>query len=364
MTLAGLLAPLARPALAALAPETAHRATLLALRFLPVGTPPRDDPRLAVGAFGLSFANPVGMAAGFDKDAEVPDALLGLGFGFTEVGTLTPLPQAGNPRPRLFRLPEATALINRLGFNNAGHAAALARLLARRGRPGIVGVNIGANKDSADRLADYVAGIRAFAPVASYFTVNISSPNTPGLRDLQQAGQLDALLARVLEARDAAAASAAPRRPVLLKIAPDLALTELDAMVRVARLRGVDGMIVANTTVTRPGLSAHPLAAQAGGMSGAPLLSLSTRLLAQAFLRVEGQFPLIGVGGIASAADALAKIEAGATLLQLYSALVFKGPALLGELKRGLARAVQASGGESLAPLVGRAAGERARGLF
>ena len=362
--LASLLAPLAQPVLAALAPETAHRATLAALRLLPAGAAPRDDPRLRVAAFGLNFPNPIGMAAGFDKNAEVADALLGLGFGFTEVGTLTPLPQAGNPRPRLFRLPEAGALVNRLGFNNDGHARALARLVARNRRPGIVGVNIGANKDSADRIADYVAGICAFASVASYFTVNISSPNTPGLRDLQQAALLDSLLARVLDARDACVAASLPRPSVLLKIAPDLTLADLDDVVRVARARGIDGMIVSNTTLARPGVSAHPLAREPGGLSGAPLMPLSTRMLAETFLRVERQFPLVGVGGIASASDALAKLEAGATLLQLYTALVFKGPALLAEIKHGLSRAMQAGGFDSFAPLVGRAAKERARGAL
>ena len=331
----GFLARLAAPLLLALEPEQAHRASIRALQLLPQGPAPQDDPRLAVAAFGLAFPNPIGMAAGFDKNAEVPDALLRSGFGFTEVGTLTPLPQAGNPRPRVFRLTQDIALVNRLGFNNDGHAAALARLAARKRASGIVGVNVGANKDSADRAGDYVRGIYAFAAHASYFTINVSSPNTPGLRDLQHGAALDDLLARVLDARDAQA----QRRPMLLKIAPDLTLDEIDAIVAIARARKVDGMIVSNTTVSRPaGLHATAQAKEAGGLSGSPLFGLSTQVLAQVFLRVERQFPLVGVGGIASAADAISKLEAGASLLQLYSALVFRGPGLIGQIKQGLVR--------------------------
>ncbi len=356
-----LLARLVRPALLALEPEQAHRASLRALGLLPKLAPRPDDPRLRIAAFGLSFANPVGMAAGFDKDAEVPDALLALGFGFTEVGTLTPKPQAGNPLPRVFRLPQDIALINRLGFNNKGHAAALARLAARPAR-GIVGVNVGANKDCTDRAADYVLGITAFAGVASYFTINVSSPNTPGLRDLQQAAPLDDLLARVLDARDAQAAHF-PRRPVLLKIAPDLAPGQIDDIVRVARARRIDGMIVSNTTVSRPAsLQGKVAGAQTGGLSGAPLFHLSTQVLAQVWLRVEQQFPLIGVGGIVSGADAVAKFAAGATLIQLYSGLVFKGPALLGEIKRGLLDEIARRGLPRLAALTGADAAAWAQG--
>lgn len=322
---------LATAGLRCLDAEDAHRTTIAALKFLPPRAPVSDDPRLAVSAFGLDFPNPVGLAAGFDKDAEVADAMLGFGFGFVEVGTLTPLAQPGNARPRAFRLVEDRGVVNRYGFNNGGHAPALAHLRARR-RSGIIGVNVGANKDATDRIADYVAGVRAFADVASYFTINVSSPNTPGLRDLQEPSALADLLARVIEARDATA----PRRPVLLKIAPDLTLAQLDGIVRVARQAHIDGMIVSNTTIARPETLRSPLATESGGLSGAPLFDLSTRMLAQTFVRVEKQFPLIGVGGIDSAEKALVKIEAGATLVQLYSALVYEGPGLAARIKRGL----------------------------
>jgi dihydroorotate dehydrogenase len=329
--LIGPLFQLARPLLHALDPETAHDATLLALQFawLPPCAP--DDKRLAVSAFGLEFPNPIGLAAGFDKNGVAPDNLLALGFGFVEIGTITPRPQSGNPRPRLFRLDRDRGVINRLGFNSAGHAKAHANLSKRRGT-GIVGVNLGANKDATDRIADYVAGIEAFADFASYFTINVSSPNTPGLRDLQQASALDELLSRVLEARERAAV----RRPLLLKIAPDLSLDDLDDVVRVARERGIDGMIVSNTTVSRPASLASPQAKESGGLSGRPLFELSTRMLAETHRRVEGQFPLIGVGGIDGPDAALAKLQAGATLVQLYSALVFDGPELIARIKRGL----------------------------
>ncbi|MEF3365790.1 quinone-dependent dihydroorotate dehydrogenase [Methylocystis sp. 9N] len=338
---------LAAPLLRLLDPEDAHRATIAALKFTPPRAQAPDDPRLAVSAFGLNFPNPIGLAAGFDKNAEVADAMLGFGFGFVEVGTLTPRAQAGNPRPRAFRLTEDRAVINRYGFNNEGHAPALARLSKRR-RGGIVGVNIGANKDAADRVADYVAGVRAFAHVASYFAINVSSPNTPGLRDLQEPEALSELLARVIDARDAASL----RRPLLLKIAPDLTLAQLDNIVRVARERRIDGMIVSNTTISRPASLRPTFANESGGLSGAPLFDLSTRMLAQTYLRVEGQFPLIGVGGVDSAEAALAKIEAGAALVQLYSALVYEGPGLIARIKRGLLDAL-AHDGSSLAAKIG-----------
>jgi dihydroorotate dehydrogenase len=294
--------------------------------------PASDDKRLAVRAFGLDFPNPLGLAAGFDKDGVAPDKLLSLGFGFVEIGTITPRPQSGNPRPRLFRLDRDRAVINRLGFNSAGHARAHANLARRRGAGGIVGVNLGANKESSDRIADYVAGIAAFADLASYFTINVSSPNTPGLRDLQQAAVLDELLSRVIEARDCATV----RRPLLLKIAPDLRLSELDEIVRVARARKIDGLIVSNTTISRPASVASPRASETGGLSGRPLFDLSTQMLRETYERVEGQFPLIGVGGVDGPQAALAKLEAGATLVQLYSALVFEGPELITRIKRGL----------------------------
>ncbi len=335
---------LARPLLHALDPERAHDLTLVALARIPLPAAKPDDPRLAVEAFGLRFPNPVGLAAGFDKNGAVSHRAGALGFGFAEVGTLTPRAQDGNPRPRLFRLAEHGAVINRFGFNNRGHAHAAARL---KTADCVLGVNIGANKDSGDRVADYVAGVQTFAERAGYFTINVSSPNTPNLRDLQKPAALDDLLARVLAARDAAAR----RVPVLLKIAPDLSLPELDALVRVARARAVDGMIVSNTTTTRPdALARHRAGLETGGLSGRPLFPLSTRMLAETFLRVDGQFPLVGAGGVEDAETAWAKVEAGASLVQIYSALVFGGPALVGAIKRGLLAKLGAS---SLAEAVG-----------
>jgi dihydroorotate dehydrogenase len=336
--IARLAFPLLRPLLFALDPERAHDLTIAGLARLPVGFGASDDPALAVTAFGLRFGNPIGVAAGFDKNAEAFAALLRLGFGFVEVGSLTPLPQEGNPRPRMFRLPRDHAVINRFGFNNRGHADALPRLAAPR-PAGILGVNVGANKDAADRVADYVLGIERFAPYADYFTLNISSPNTPGLRDLQKRAVLDDLVARVGEARDRAA-DTGPRRPVLVKIAPDLTLTELDDIVSVALKRRVDGMIVSNTTISRPrDLRDSAVASEAGGLSGRPLFDPSTRMLAETYRRVGGRIPLIGVGGIDSGERALAKIRAGATLIQIYTGLVYRGPALLDEIKAALRKA-------------------------
>src|SRR5215471_16444995 len=343
----------ARPLLRAMDPEDAHGLALRALKLAPLPKAVADDAQLAVRAFGLTFPNPVGLAAGFDKHAEVPDPLLRAGFGFVEVGTVTPRPQTGNPRPRLFRLNGDEAVINRFGFNSEGEAAVLARLAARANRGGIVGCNIGANKLTEDRGADYVRLIEAFAPVVSYFTVNISSPNTPGLRDLQQAAALDDLLARVVAARDRVSLRAGDT-PVLVKIAPDLTLAELDDVVAVTRRRTVDGMIVSNTTIQRPrGLRDGRLAQEAGGLSGRPLFALSTRMLAETFVRVEGQFPLIGSGGIDSGATALAKMRAGANLVQLYSALVFRGLGLVGEIKDELIAALERGEARTLADLVG-----------
>ncbi len=353
---------LARPILFGIDPERAHELALWALRACPLPRAKPDDPRLAISAFGLDFPNPLGLAAGFDKNGEVVDAALRLGFGFAEVGTVTPLAQDGNPRPRLFRLTRDQAVINRFGFNSQGHAAVHARLAARAARPGLVGVNLGANKDSSHRAADYARGIEAFADVANYFTVNISSPNTPGLRDLQLAGALDDLLARVLSARDAAAERFG-RRPILVKIAPDLSLAELDAIVACARARKIDGLIVSNTTVARPAsLIETELAREPGGLSGRPLFALSTRMLAAAYLRVENQFPLIGVGGVDGAEAAFAKIEAGASLVQLYSALAFKGPALAGEIKRGLLGLIARKSYPRLADAIGAEASDWASG--
>jgi dihydroorotate dehydrogenase len=349
----GLFDRLSRPFLRALDPEDAHRLAIKALRFMPLAKASADSDELAVRAFGLKFPNPVGLAAGFDKNAEVPDALLRLGFGFVEVGTITPRPQAGNPRPRLFRLESDQAVINRLGFNNEGAAAVHMRLAARRNAGGIVGVNIGANRDSTDRTEDYARLIETFSAVASYFTVNVSSPNTPGLRDLQQAKILDDLLARVIEARERVRVRAG-LTPVLLKIAPDLTLPELDDVVGVARKRRVDGMIVGNTTISRPGsLRARDRASEQGGLSGKPLFRLATRMLAETFVRTEGAFPLIGVGGVDSGATAIAKIKAGAALLQLYSALVYRGIGLVTEIKTDLAAALRRGHRNSLASMVG-----------
>jgi dihydroorotate dehydrogenase len=351
--LIGFFDRLARPLLRALDPEDAHSLTIRALRLAPRRSPQPNDSRLMVRAFGLNFPNPIGIAPGFDKHAEIPDALLGLGFGFVEVGTVTPLPQAGNPRPRVFRLEPDQAVINRLGFNSHGLAAVLPRLAARAGRGGIIGVNVGANKDSTDRTADYVRLIEQVAPVASYVTLNISSPNTPGLRELQRASAVDDLLARVAEARDRVAPRAGPT-PVLLKIAPDLSLSDLDDIVGVARARKIDGMIVGNTTIGRPpGLHDEATAKQAGGLSGRPLYPLATRMLAETYVRAEGAFPLVGAGGIDSGAAALGKIRAGADLVQFYSALVYRGLALVSEIKAALSSALDRGEAAKLSELVG-----------
>jgi len=348
----GILDRLSRPFLRALDPEDAHNLALKALRFVPRGRPEPDPPELKVRAFGLNFPNPIGLAAGFDKNAVAPDALLRFGFGFVEVGSLTPRPQLGNPRPRVFRLEADGGVINRLGFNNGGAAEALARLAARP-REGIVGVNIGANKDSVDRTEDYVRLIETFAAVASYFTVNVSSPNTPGLRNLQQAEALDELLSRVIEARDSVRARSGPT-PVLVKIAPDLTLSELDDVVGVARKHRVDGMIVSNTTISRPSaLRDREKAKETGGLSGKPMFRLSTRMLAETYVRTENAFPLIGVGGIDSGATAIAKIKAGATLVQLYTGLVYHGIGLVPRMKADIVAALKRGNRDSLAAMVG-----------
>jgi len=334
-------------------PEDAHRMAIQGLRLLPPIRLRPDDPKLAVRAFGLNFPNPIGMAAGFDKSAEAPDALLRLGFGFVEIGTVTPKPQTGNPRPRLFRLERDEAVINRMGFNNDGAETVLRRLAARAHNRGIVGVNVGANKDSPDRVADYVKLIETFAPVASYFTVNVSSPNTPGLRNLQQSAALDDLLAKVIDARERVRKHAGDS-PVLLKIAPDLSLGELDDVVHIARSRRVDGMIVANTTLARPStLRETNRAREAGGLSGRPLLRLSTRMVAETYVRAEGAFPLIGVGGIDSGGAALTKIRAGASLIQLYSSLIYKGLGLVEDIKNDLSSTLLRTGRDALSEIVG-----------
>ena len=321
---------IAHPLLHRLDAETAHGLAISALKCAPVRRASALDSTLAMQVFGLDFPNPLGLAPGFDKNAEVPDAMLGLGFGFVETGTVTPRPQAGNPRPRLFRLAEDEAVINRMGFNNDGQAAVLARLKARTAH-GIVGVNIGANKDSEDRGADYVAGLETFTAAASYITVNISSPNTPGLRALQSRSELRVLLLRLAAAR----AALPVRRPLLLKIAPDLSDIELEHVVTVALEGLVDGLIISNTTLARAGLSS-PHRGEAGGLSGRPLFAASTRMLAKAYGLTGGKLPLIGVGGIHDAETAWTKIRAGASLIQLYSALVYEGPGLVGRVLAGL----------------------------
>ncbi|MBX3446075.1 MAG: quinone-dependent dihydroorotate dehydrogenase [Parvibaculaceae bacterium] len=345
------LFPLARPFMSLIDPETAHRLTIRALR---MGLAPRrrqtDPVSLAVDLFGLHFENPLGIAAGFDKNGEVPDAMLAMGMGFAEVGTVTPRSQAGNPRPRIFRLPLHRAVINRLGFNNDGHEALKKRLLARRGKPGIVGVNIGANKDAADRIADYEAGIRTFDGLAAYFTVNISSPNTPGLRALQNKAELETLISRVLAARRT---DRARPTPVLLKIAPDLGAEELADIADVALRLGLDGIIISNTTIAREGLVSGVNANETGGLSGAPLFAMSTGVLAEMYRLTQGRIPLVGVGGISSGDDAYAKIRAGASLLQLYSALTYEGPALIARIKADLAARLAADGFAHLKDAVG-----------
>jgi dihydroorotate dehydrogenase len=339
--------------LAALPPEQAHEATLksLELGLFPRATAP-DPPSLTLRFADLALPNPVGVAAGFDKDARVPDALLALGCGFTEVGTVTPKPQSGNPRPRVFRLPRDRAVINRLGFNNAGHRAALERLRWRFATDGVIGVNIGANKDAEDRIADYVAGLEAFADVASYLAVNVSSPNTPGLRDLQAPAALDALLSRVMEARANLAAKGKRPVPIVVKLSPDIAEDELGAIIEKLVSHRVDGIAVSNTTLSRSGLT-NATAREPGGLSGRPLFHRATVVLARVFLATGGKVPLIGVGGIDSGEAALAKIVAGATLIQLYTGLIYEGPGLIGRIKSHLADAVRDANVAAITDLVG-----------
>jgi dihydroorotate dehydrogenase len=349
----GLFDHLVRPLLRKLDPEAAHGLALNALKHAPLPRPAADDEKLRVEAFGLTFPNPVGLAAGFDKHAEVIDPLLRLGFGFVEAGGVTPKPQPGNPRPRLFRLEPDEGIINRFGFNSDGVEAVAQRLAARAGAPGIVGINLGSNKDTVDRAADYVTCIAALVSHVSFLTVNISSPNTAGLRNLQQGSALDDLLARVIEARDRAAESN-KRKPLLLKIAPDLTLTNLDDVVGIARRHRIDGMIVGNTTLTRPDLRDRVTSIEQGGLSGRPLFPLSTRMLAETYVRAEGAFPLIGVGGIDSGAAAFAKIKAGASLIQLYSGLVFRGVGLVGAIKKDLLDFLRIGRLDQLSDAVGR----------
>jgi dihydroorotate dehydrogenase len=327
-----------RRLLFSLDPETAHGLSIAALRCgLPVAARPRTDEQLRVEVCGLSFPNPLGMAAGYDKNAEVPDALLGLGFGFAEVGTVTPLPQPGNPKPRIFRLTEDEAVINRLGFNNEGHEAAERRLAARKDRGGIVGVNIGANKDSDDRIADYERGVLRFAPLADYLTVNISSPNTPGLRNMQAREQLAELLSRVMAARTKAAA----QPPIFLKIAPDLVEAELEDIAAEVSQQATDGVIVSNTTISRPVLKSVRVASEAGGLSGKVLFERSTIVMAKMRKLLGPECAIIGVGGVNSAETALEKIRAGADLVQLYTGMIYAGPSLPGQVIAGMIEVIE-----------------------
>ncbi len=337
---------LLRPLLKRCDAERAHGMTLAALKLLPVNQAVVSDERMAASFFNIQFPNPVGLAAGFDKNGAVIDQMLSLGFGFVEAGTTTPLPQIGNAKPRLFRLAEDEAVINRMGFNNVGHDA-MHRALMNRSRSGIVGVNLGANRDSPDRFSDYAQGVAKFAAVADYLTINISSPNTPGLRDMQARDELDHLLNLIAKTQ----ANISRRAPILLKLAPDLSLEAMADIAQVC-LGRVDGVIIGNTTTGREDLRS-PLASETGGLSGRPLYDLSTVQLARFFLLTRGQIPLIGVGGICDAASAWIKICAGASLLQLYTALVYAGPALVPKIVAGLAAIVLQNGIQNYREAIG-----------
>ncbi|WP_298282294.1 quinone-dependent dihydroorotate dehydrogenase [Novosphingobium sp.] len=341
-----------RPLIFRIPAEPAHRLTIKALGLNQSGGASAPMPNLAQRVAGIAFPNPVGMAPGFDKNAEVPDAMLGMGFGHVEVGTVTPLPQEGNPKPRLFRLVEDRAVINRMGFNNEGAQAVANRLIRRRetgdfGLPGVVGVNIGANKDSPDRIADYAQMTRMMAPLASYLTVNISSPNTPGLRALQDEGALSALLDAVIEARGNITV------PIFLKLAPDLEPADIDGICRIALEKQLAALIISNTTITRPALTSRH-GAETGGLSGEPLRALALQRLRDFRKASGGAIPLIGVGGIATVEDAWARIRAGASLIQIYSAMVFEGPGLARRIVAGLEKKVREAGLTSIAEAVGK----------
>ena len=337
--------PLLKPFIHAVDPERAHRISIEALKLAPLAPRPAGGDSLAIEVAGVRFPNPVGVAAGYDKEAEVPDALLGLGFGFVEVGSITPRPQAGNPKPRLFRLSEDRAVINRMGFNNGGAEAAEARLKRRRAR-GVLGINIGANKDSEDRIADYAEMTQRMAPFAAYLTANISSPNTPGLRALQDEGALTELLDAVMDARG----DAGP--PVFLKVAPDLEPADIDAIARIGIDKGLGALIVSNTTISRPELRSRDKG-ETGGLSGAPLKDLALERLRDFRKATGGQLPLIGVGGIGSAEDAWERICAGASLVQVYSAMVYEGPGLGKAIAQGLQRKLHEAGMHSIEEVVG-----------
>jgi dihydroorotate dehydrogenase len=340
------LYPLIRPLAFTLDAERAHRAAISALKAAPVRLAARFPDSLKTKVAGLDFRTPIGLAAGFDKDAQVPAQMLSLGFGFVEIGTVTPRPQEGNPKPRLFRLKDDQAVINRLGFNNRGQPAAFERLQQCSKVHGVIGVNVGANKDSKDRIADYVAGVRSMSPVAHYLTVNISSPNTPGLRDLQDQGALDDLLAALREARTG--------KPIFLKVAPDLEEGDPERIVKAAIDHKIDGLIVGNTTVSRPPLKSR-FAGEAGGLSGAPLKGLALDTLRKFRSASGGEIPLIGVGGIATTDDAWERIRAGASLVQLYTAMVYEGPGIARRIALGLAKRLGREGISNIAELVGTA---------
>ena len=350
MILLRTLSTLGRPLLTRLDPEFAHTLTIKALSRFHEATPQPDDPRLGVQAFGLDFPNPIGLAAGFDKNVAATEAMLSFGFGFVEAGTITPRPQEGNPRPRIFRLREDRAIINRLGFNNEGLHAARERLLRVHGRPGIRGINIGANKDTNDRVADYVTGLKELGPYASYVTVNISSPNTPGLRGLQNKSELQSLLAALGETK----AKLQRRVPLLVKIAPDLDDHACAGIAELALEHKLDGLIVSNTTIARPSTLRSHHANEIGGLSGAPLFVRSTAVLRSIYRLTQGKITLIGVGGVSSGADAFAKIKAGATLVQLYTALTFEGTGLVTRIKRELGALIQREQFGSVSEVVGR----------
>lgn len=345
-----MLFHLIRPALFTLDPEKAHRLAIKALKMMPVGSPAAPDGALAISLAGMTFPNPVGLAAGFDKDGEVPDALLGQGFGFVEVGSITPLPQEGNPKPRLFRLTEDRAVINRMGFNNGGAAAAEERLRARLGRGGILGINIGANKDSPDRIADYGVMARIMAPLASYLAVNVSSPNTPGLRALQDESALRELLDAVRDGASEACKGKPP--PIFLKVAPDLEPADIDVIARIAIEKQLGALIVSNTTISRPPLKSR-YAGEAGGLSGEPLRELAQQRLRDFHKASGGKVSLIGVGGITSAHDAWARIKAGASLVQLYSAMVYQGPSIARAIAKGIEALMKREGYASIEEAVG-----------
>ena len=345
-----MLYNLAKPFIFKLEAERAHGLTIGGLKAVPMGPAPKSDPVLATSVAGLDFVNPIGMAPGFDKNGEVPDALIRMGFGFAEVGTLTPLPQAGNPKPRIFRLVEDKAVINRLGFNNQGQQEAMPRLARMRPRmgKGVLGINIGANKDSSDRIADYVTGAKNMAPLADYLTVNISSPNTPGLRALQDKGALAELLAAVM------AAMGQSKTPVFLKVAPDLEPADIDDIVDVAMAEKIAALIISNTTITRPELLSRNRT-ETGGLSGAPLKDLALQRLKDFRTASGGQIPLIGVGGIATAEDAYERIRAGASLVQLYTAMIYEGPTLAASISCHLAQLLKRDGFKNVAEAVGTA---------